>query len=131
MERPLQSIALMTNHIRQTCLFVALAVGALAGCSDTGSPAPAPCEIDADCGQDIRCLHLHDDTGADSGGYCDVAEMGTSSATPAPCTSNADCGNSVACLHVHDDATSAEIGGYCDVDELVVCTPGGGCDPSR
>lgn len=100
-----------------------------AACTSSSDPTPAPCAVDSDCG-DARCLHVHDDAGGDVGGYCELARGGTSSATPAPCTTNADCGSDIVCAHLHDDATGADLGGFCDVEERIAC-PAAGCDPGK
>lgn len=48
-----------------------------AGASSSGdapvsSAAPAPCTTDADCGPEVKCMHLEGDTGP---GFCNVDEM--------------------------------------------------------
>lgn len=74
--------------------------------------APAPCTGDSDCGDGGTC---NPPFGPDGRRFCNVDEMQApiSSATPAPCKSNADCGENGQCAS-----------GFCQVDEIVVNTPG-------
>jgi hypothetical protein len=74
--------------------------------------APAPCKADSDCGDGGMC---NPPLGPDQSRFCNVQETQapTSSATPAPCSSNDDCGDEIQCVD-----------GFCDVEEMVVSTPG-------
>ncbi len=78
----------------------------------TGTTTPAPCSVDADCGDGIACIFPN---GTDQPGICDVDETEVSTGTPAPCNADEDCPEGIDCIF--PNGTDQE--GFCDIDEML------------
>ena len=78
----------------------------------TGTTTPAPCSVDADCGDGIACIFPN---GPDQPGICDVDETQVSTGTPAPCNADEDCPEGIDCVFPN----GMDEGGFCDVEEML------------